>query len=122
MNQRLDPYDENIAELGRKLDKNNSDTRAILIDNKRNSIIDFASLMIDKGKTVTKEQFNRIFKIYEEYEVLIKANGMTNGEVEYKKWGRISPAPFFRQNGLLEYRIVTMMTCLFFSSTRERII
>lgn len=30
----------------------------------------------------TKEQFNRIFKIYEEYEVLIKANGMTNGEVD----------------------------------------
>ena len=48
----------------------------------RETAIDFASLMIDKGKTVTKEQFNRIFKIYEEYEVLIKANGMTNGEVD----------------------------------------
>ena len=82
VNQRLDQYDENIAELGRKLDRNNSDTLSILIDNKRNSIIDFASLVIDEEKPVTKEQFNRIFKIYEEYEVLIKANGMTNGEVD----------------------------------------
>ena len=82
VNQRLDQYDENIAELGRKLDTNNSDTLSILIDNKRNSIIDFASLVIDEEKPVTKEQFNRIFKIYEEYEVLIKANGMTNGEVD----------------------------------------
>lgn len=82
VNSKLDQYDASIAELDRKLDKNNSDTLSILIDSKRNSIISFASLVIDESKPVTKEQFNRIFKLYEEYESIIKANGMTNGEVD----------------------------------------
>lgn len=82
VNSKLDQYDASMAELDRKLDKNNSDTLSILIDSKRNSIISFASLVIDESKPVTKEQFNRIFKLYEEYESIIKANGMTNGEVD----------------------------------------
>lgn len=82
VNSKLDRYDASMAELDRKLDKNNSDTLSILIDSKRNSIISFASLVIDESKPVTKEQFNRIFKLYEEYESIIKANGMTNGEVD----------------------------------------
>lgn len=82
VNSKLDQYDASMAELDRKLDKNNSDTLSILIDSKRNPIISFASLVIDESKPVTKEQFNRIFKLYEEYESIIKANGMTNGEVD----------------------------------------
>lgn len=82
VNSKLDKYDASMEELDRKLDKNNSDTLSILIDSKRNSIISFASLVIDESKPVTKEQFNRIFKLYEEYESIIKANGMTNGEVD----------------------------------------
>ena len=82
VNSKLDQYDASMAELDRKLDKNNSDTLSILIDNKRNSIISFASMVIDETKPVTKEQFNRIFKLYEEYEAIISANGMTNGEVD----------------------------------------
>lgn len=82
VNSKLDQYDASMAELDRKLDKNNSDTLSILIDSKRNSIISFASLVIEESKPVTKEQFNRIFKLYEEYESIIKANGMTNGEVD----------------------------------------
>jgi hypothetical protein len=31
---------------------------------------------------VTREQFNRIFKQHEEYEDIIKANGIKNGEVD----------------------------------------
>ena len=82
VDEKLDQYDANISELGKKLDKNNSDTLSILIDNKRNSIISFASMVIDEKKPVTMEQFNRIFKIYEEYEGIIQANEMTNGEVD----------------------------------------
>ena len=82
VNSKLDQYDASMAELDRKLDKNNSDTLSILVDNKRNAIISFASMVIDETKTVTKEQFNRIFKLYEEYEAIISANGMTNGEVD----------------------------------------
>lgn len=71
-----------MKELSKKLDKNNDVTLSILIENKRNSIIDFASKVIDESYPVTKEQFNRVFKIYEEYEEIIKENELTNGEVD----------------------------------------
>lgn len=71
-----------MRELAEKLDKNNAVTLSILIENKRSSIIDFASKVIDDKYPVTREQFNRIFKIYEEYEDIIEENGFTNGEVD----------------------------------------
>ena len=82
VNTKLEQYDISMAELDRKLDKNNSDTLSILIDNKRNAIISFASLVIDENKPVTREQFNRIFKLYQEYEAIIQSNDMKNGEVD----------------------------------------
>lgn len=82
VNTKLEQYDISMAELDRKLDKNNSDTLSTLIDNKRNAIISFASLVIDENKPVTREQFNRIFKLYQEYEAIIQSNGMKNGEVD----------------------------------------
>ena len=65
-----------------KLDKNNEDTLDLLIDNKRNTIINFASYVIDENAPVTREQFNRIFKMHEDYENIIKKNKLTNGEVD----------------------------------------
>ena len=79
---RRKEQDSLMRELNEKLDKNNAVTLSILIENKRNSIIDFASKVIDESYPVTKEQYNRIFKIYEEYEDIIKENGLTNGEVD----------------------------------------
>lgn len=74
--------DELMSALNDKLDKNNADTLSLLIENKRSSIIDFASKVIDEKYPVTKEQFNRIFKTYREYEDIIKNNNLTNGEVD----------------------------------------
>jgi hypothetical protein len=74
--------DSLIRELNKKLDKNNADTLSILIDNKRNAIIDFASKVIDENLPATREQFKRIFKLHEEYEDSIDKNGLTNGEVD----------------------------------------
>lgn len=82
VNDKLDSYDRLVQELGKKLDKNNADTLALLIDNKRSTIINFASFVADEKNSVTREQFNRIFKIYEEYEDIIEQNGLTNGEVD----------------------------------------
>lgn len=89
VNHRLDEAEkareENrqcIISLESKLDKNNEDTLVLLIDSKRNTIINFAHLVIDEDKPVTREQFNRIFKLYEEYEDIIRKNKMTNGEVD----------------------------------------
>lgn len=80
--RRKQEQDNLMRELSEKLDKNNADTLSLLIDNKRNTIIDFASKVIDESYPVTKEQFNRILKIYEEYENIIEENGLTNGEVD----------------------------------------
>lgn len=74
--------DNLMRELSQKLDKNNADTLSLLIDNKRNTIINFASHVIDDKYPVTREQFKRIFKLYEEYEHVIEDNGLTNGEVD----------------------------------------
>lgn len=74
--------DELMSSLNDKLDKNNADTLSLLIENKRSAIINFASKVIDEKYPVTKEQFNRIFKTYREYEDIIENNGLTNGEVD----------------------------------------
>lgn len=71
-----------MRELNEKLDKNNEDTLALLIDNKRNTIINFASYVIDENCAVTREQFKRVLKLYEEYENIIEKNGLTNGEID----------------------------------------
>jgi hypothetical protein len=70
-----------MRELNEKLDKNNSVTLSILIENKKSAIIDFASKVIDENYPVTREQFNRAFKTYKEYEEIIEEHGLTNGEV-----------------------------------------
>lgn len=80
--KRKEEQDSLMIELSDKLDKNNAVTLSILIENKRGSIIDFASRVIDENYPVTKEQFNRIFKIYKEYEEIIREHKLTNGEVD----------------------------------------
>lgn len=71
-----------MERLDEKLDKNSSVTLSIRIDNMRTAIIDFASYVTKADSQVTREQFNRIFKMYEEYEDLISEHQLTNGEVD----------------------------------------
>ena len=82
VNSRAKVYDAGIADLEEKIDKNNAITLSLLIDIKRDTIINFASKVIDENYPVTKEQFNRVLKIYEEYEEIIEENELTNGEVD----------------------------------------
>ena len=56
-------YDTEIDNLSKILAKVNQTVVDIQIDNKRSQIIDFASIVSDEGFLVTREQFNRIFKI-----------------------------------------------------------
>ena len=49
---------------------------------KRSSIISFASYCVCPDNPVTREQFKRVFRIYAEYEEIIKDNGLQNGEVD----------------------------------------
>ena len=54
----------------------------LYIDNRRNMIIDFASSVVNSDKLFTREQFNRIFKVYKEYEEFIDMHDRTNGEID----------------------------------------
>ena len=74
VDSRLQQNDNCIKELDKKIDKSSEDVLSLLIDNKRNTIIEFASKVIDDSCLVTKEQFTRIFKVYGEYEQIIKNN------------------------------------------------
>lgn len=82
VNNKLMMEDKLVRDLDKKLDEANKDIVSILVDSKRDTIIDFASKVSNSNALVTKEQFNRIFKLYKEYEDLISNNGLTNGEVD----------------------------------------
>lgn len=82
VNNKLMMEDNLVRDLDKKLDEANKDIVSILVDNKRDTIIDFASRVSNSSVLVTKEQFNRVFKLYKEYEDLISKNGLTNGEVD----------------------------------------
>ena len=82
VNDSLNKYDSRLDELSEKLDKNNQDTLELLIENMRSTIIGFATTVADPGSLATREQFNRVFKIYHRYESIITEHKMTNGEVD----------------------------------------
>lgn len=82
VNNKFMAEDKLVRDLDKKLDEANKDIVSILVDNKRDTIIDFASRVSNHSVLVTKEQFNRVFKLYKEYEDLINKNGLTNGEVD----------------------------------------
>jgi len=82
VNTRLDDHEEIVREINRKLDKNSEDITDLRVDNKRETIISFAEKVADYKFPATREQFNRIFKIHEEYERIIKERGLTNGEID----------------------------------------
>lgn len=71
-----------IQLLTDKLDKNNADTLKILIDNKRNYLLDFTSKAVDMNYQLSKEQYQRFFNVHSEYEQLIEDNGLINGQVD----------------------------------------
>lgn len=81
VNNQFEQDEERTSEINEKLDKHYDYIIMLLVENKRNAIIDFASRVTDDNRYFTREQFNRIFKMYEEYEQIIEDNGLTNGEV-----------------------------------------
>lgn len=82
VNCKLKKNDELFEELNKKLDMNRGDLIELIIDNKRDAIINFAYIVADEDTFVTREQYNRIFKMYKEYEKIIKDNKLTNGEID----------------------------------------
>lgn len=85
VNNRTRIYDQSIAELTamkQSISDNNRLTLDLYININRNRIIDFASKVANDTVVISREEFNRIFKIYKEYEEVLEKHKMTNGEVD----------------------------------------
>lgn len=85
INHRVDKYDsavDELKDLKEDITKNNALTLDLYININRNRIIDFASKVANEDILISKEEFNRIFKVYDDYEAVLKQHHMTNGEVD----------------------------------------
>ena len=85
VNSRAIVYDASVEELTslkEALAANNELTLDLYININRNRIIDFASKIVNEKVAVSREEFNRIFKVYDEYEEILEKHGKTNGEVD----------------------------------------
>lgn len=85
VNSRAQVYDASVVELTElkeALAANNELTLDLYINTNRNRIIDFASKIANENTVVAREEFNRIFKVYNEYESILNKYNKTNGEVD----------------------------------------
>lgn len=86
INEKTRLYDESVKQLVAMqgtLEASNEMTLDLYINVNRNRIIDFASKVANcKDTDISREEFNRIFKVYENYEETIERYNKTNGEVD----------------------------------------
>lgn len=89
INNRAEVYDESIKQLREALTEvvqalkdNTKLTEEMFIQSSRDRIIDFATKTSNENVMVSREEFNRIFKVYAKYEKYLKEHKMTNGEVD----------------------------------------
>lgn len=89
VNNGAEVYDESIKQLREALTEvvqalkdNTKLTEEMFIQSSRDRIIDFATKTSNENVMVSREEFNRIFKVYAKYEKYLKEHKMTNGEVD----------------------------------------
>lgn len=85
VNDRAEVYDNALEELlllKDKLNENNEITLDLYINTNRNRILDFARIVADDRALVSKEEFNRIYKINNEYHEILRKYNKENGEVD----------------------------------------
>lgn len=89
VNDRAEIYDQSIVEINNKLDtvtaaleNNTLVTEEMFVQTSRDRIIDFASKICNGDAVVSREEYNRIFKVYEKYEDFLKQRELTNGEID----------------------------------------
>lgn len=89
VNDRAEVYDnsivsinENLSDVTKALQDNAKLTEEMFVQSSRDRIIDFATKVTNERTIVSREEFNRIFKIYDKYEEFLEERGLTNGEVE----------------------------------------
>ena len=85
VNDRARVYDDALSKLfllQDKLNENNEITLDLYINVNRNRILDFARIVADDNALVSREEFNRIYKINQEYHAILAKYNKENGEVD----------------------------------------
>lgn len=89
VNDRAQVYDDSIVAINAKLSEvtealkdNSKITEEMFIQTSRDRIIDFATKVTNDKVIVSREEFNRIFKVYDRYEKFLEERGLTNGEID----------------------------------------
>ena len=89
VNDRASVYDSSIEKIAERIDDifealkdNTKMTEENFVQNSRDRIIDFANKVGDENVAVSKEEFNRIFKIHDKYEKFLEERNLANGEVD----------------------------------------
>lgn len=82
VNNRADVYDTSIVEIKNQLTSVTEVLEELFVQNSRDRIIDFATKVTDGKNLVSREEFNRIFKVHAKYEAFLEEREMTNGEVD----------------------------------------
>ncbi|OUN23679.1 hypothetical protein B5G34_00865 [Flavonifractor sp. An82] len=88
VDSRAKAYDDAISSLKTTLgdvtaalNANTRLTEEMFIQSSRDRIIDFSHRAADDETPISREEFNRIFKVYDQYEKFLDMRGMTNGEI-----------------------------------------
>lgn len=89
VNDRAEVYDDSIVAINAKLSEvadalkdNTKMTEEMFVQSSRDRIIDFATKVGNPDAPVSREEFNRIFKVYDKYERFLKERELTNGEID----------------------------------------
>lgn len=82
VNNRAGVYDTSIVEIKNQLTSVTEVLEELFVQNSRDRIIDFATKVTDGKNLVSREEFNRIFKVHAKYKEFLKDRKMTNGEVD----------------------------------------
>ncbi len=89
VNDRTKAYDQSIVDITKNLsdvtealNANTRMTEEMFIQSSRDRILDFAEKSSNPDILLSREEFKRIFKVYEEYEDFLDKHGKTNGEVK----------------------------------------
>lgn len=89
VNERAKVYDQtiidvtkNMTDVTEALNANTRMTEGMFIQSSRDRILDFATKVSNEDALVSREEFNRIFKVYNEYEEFLKEHKKTNGEID----------------------------------------
>lgn len=89
VNTRAHVYDDSITILNDKMSEvaaalrdNTVITEEMFVQTSRDRVIDFATKVSDPEVVVSREEFHRIFKVYQNYENFLENRKMTNGEID----------------------------------------